>query len=758
MKEPVPYFLRRTSPPAEADVGTVSEPFAEEREVRLQDYWNVVRKRGWMIGAFLTGVVLATCVGLWLTTPVYIARATLLIERRTPQVLDMKELFSESSFVGQDEYDYYKTQYEILRSRSLSAQVIQQLDLAPVLEEQERQNTGGNFIAAVQAGIQQYLPVMLQSTSSGKSAEENRAREKAQLIDTYLDEMLEIAPVARTRLVQVGIRSSDPDLAAQVANAHAQAYIRRGLGFRNSASEEAQKFLQENLVELKKRVEKSEAALNRYRREKKIISFDDKENIVVERLADLNRRLTEAEAERITLATQTRLVAQGKYEVLPGVLSNPLIHELKAQASRLEADYSRLYEEFTDEYPEVAQLKAQAEETRRRLRREVQTISDGTEAAYLAALAKEKELRTKMEEQRTMALGLKDAAVEYGILAREADANLQLYNSILQRMKEMGVAAELRASNVILVDEAEPPLKPAKPRKLFTLLLGMLVGLGGGVALAFFSEYQDNTLRAPQEVERYLRLPRLGVVPDFATVTDQSYAARTPLKQTDPPLEVIASARKELVLSFHPLSLVTEAYRELRTAILLSRAEEPPKTLLFTSSVPEEGKTTTALNTAIVFAQMGVRVLVIDADLRRSRCHKTLGMRNGFGLTEVLTGQRETHEVIKALPMQNLFFLGSGTTAPNPTELVGSKKMYDTLTSLREQYDYILIDAPPIRGMSDAVLLSTMVDGVLLVVNARQTMKQLVKEAQARLNYARANILGVVLNKVDGRTEAYVAS
>jgi len=757
MKEPVPYFLRRTSPLAEGDVGTVSEPFAEEREVRLQDYWNVVRKRGWMISAFLTGVVLATCIGLWLITPVYIARATLLIERRTPQVLDMKELFSESPLVGQDEYDYYKTQYEILKSRSLAAQVIQQLDLTPVLEEQERQNTGRNFIAAVQASIEQYLPAMLRPASSGKGAEENQTRGKAQLIDTYMSEMLEIAPVARTRLVQVGIRSSDPDLAAQVANAHAQAYIRRGLGFRNSASEEAQKFLQENLVELKKRVEKSEAALNRYRREKKIISFDDKENIVVERLADLNRRLTEAEAERITLATQTRLIAQGKYDALPGVLSNPVIHELKAQASRLEAEYTRLYEEFTDEYPEVAQLKAQAEETRRRLRREVQTITDGTEAAYLAALAKEKELRAKMEEQRTMALGLKDAAVEYGILAREADANLQLYNSVLQRMKEMGVAAELRASNVILVDEAEPPLKPAKPRKLFTLLLGILAGLGGGVALAFFAEYQDNTLRAPQEVERYLRLPRLGVVPDFSTVNDQPYATRLP-KQVDSPLEVIANARKELVLSFHPLSVVTEAYRELRTAILLSRAEEPPKTLLFTSSVPEEGKTTTALNTAIVLAQMGVRVLVIDADLRRSRCHRTLGMRNGFGLTEVLTGQRETHEVIKALPMQNLFFLGSGTTAPNPTELVGSKKMYDTLTSLREQYDYILIDAPPVRGMSDAVLLSTMVDGVVLVVNARRTMKQLVKEAQARLNYARANILGVVLNKVDGRTEAYAAS
>lgn len=756
MKEPVPYFLHRTSPPAEGDVGTVIEPFAEEREVRLQDYWNVVRKRGWMISTFLIGVVLATGIGLWLTTPIYIAQATLLIERQAPQVLNMKELVSES-FVGQDEYDYYKTQYEILKSRNLSAQVIQQLDLAPVLDEQEQKHLIKNLLGALYVQVTDFFPQITPLLSSPRVAPEHRLGVKVRLIDTYVNEMLEIAPIARTRLVQVGFRSSDPDLSARVANEHAQAYIRQGLGFRNRVSEEAQKFLQENLVELKKRVEKSEIALNHYRRENKIVSFDDKENIVVERLADLNRRLTEAEADRIALAAQMHLITQGRYDALPGALSSPLVHELKAQASRFEADYARLSDEFTDDYPAVAQLKAQAEEARRRLRREIQTIVSGTEAAYTTALAKEKELRAKMEEQRTAALSLKDAAVEYGILAREADANLQLHNSVLQRMKEMGVAAELRASNVILVDEAEPPLDPAKPRKLFTLLLGMLAGLGGGVALAFFSEYQDNTLRAPQEVERYLHLPRLGAIPDFATVDGYTYAARALEKKVKKVSEPVVRTRKELVLAFHPIAVVTEAYRELRTAILLSRAEEPPRTILFTSSAAEEGKTTTVLNTALIFAQMGVRVLVIDADLRRSGCHKILGMANGIGLTEVLTGQCEVPEVVKALPLQNLFFLGSGTISPNPTELVGSKKMYETLTSLRTEYDYILIDSPPVRGMSDTVLLSTMVDGVVLVANAQRTAKQLVKESQARLSYARANILGIVLNNIDSGKETYSA-
>lgn len=750
MREPVPYFLHRSTPIAEGEASLLHEPFAEESEIQLQDYWRVIRKRRWMIAAFFAGVVIAAGVGLWLTTPAYTAKAVVLIERQTPQVLDIKELLTES-LIGPDEYDYYKTQFEILKSRSMAAQVIKGQGLEQVLNSEEEKSLSKRVFGPVVTWVKQFLP------DDSRVPTGNPYGVDPELMDTYLNEKLEINPVARTRLVEVAYSSHDPDLSAQVANAHVQAYIRQGLGFHNKASEEAQGFLKENLVELKERVEKSEAALNRYRRDKKIVSLDDKENIVVERLSDLNKHLTDAEVDRITLGAQMRLIEQGKYDSLPGAIDNQVIHNLKRQLIRLQGDYAHLSEEFTEDYPPVAQLKAQVEETQRRLQQEIQTIVRGTKSAYEASQAKEKELRTKMEEQRATALTLKDAAVEYGILAREADSNLQLYNSVLQRMKEMGVAAELRASNVFVVDEAEPPLKPSKPKTLFTLVLSMLAGIGGGVGLAFFSEYLDNTLKTPQEVERYLQLPHLGVVPDFAAVEGQTYAAR---ELTDASVrfpDLPTSNRKELVLSHHPLSVVTEAYRELRTAILLSRAEEPPRTILFTSGSSGEGKTTTVLNTAILFAQMGVRVLVIDADLRRSGCHEVLGVRNGLGLTEVLTGQRDAFEVIKPLGSQNLFFLSSGSTSPNPTELVGSKKMYETLNSMREQYDYVLIDAPPVRAVSDSVLLSTMVDGVVLVVNAQKTPKQMAKEARSRLSYARARMLGAVLNRVSARKEDYAS-
>jgi capsular exopolysaccharide synthesis family protein len=515
-------------------------------------------------------------------------------------------------------------------------------------------------------------------------------------------------------------------------------------------------------------VENSEAALNRYRRDKGILSLDEKENIIVERLNDFNKRLTEAEAERIALEAQVRLIRKRDYDSLPAVINSTLIQTLKEHLAKLEGKHAQLAARFKSGYLRLAQLEAQVAESRNRLQQEIQGVVGGIESAYLAAEAKEKELRAKMEEQKAATLGLKDASVEYAILVREVNTNRQLYDSILQRMKEMGVAAELRTSNISVIDKAEPPVNPSSPQKKLSLLLSALVGLLGGVGLAFFCEYLDNTLKTPEEVERYLRLPNLGIVPDFSSVNQRGYGKRPKALRRasaqagseEKKEEASANGRsrspsKELVLAHHPLSVITEAYRTLRTSILLSRAGEPPRITLFTSGTHGEGKTSTVINTAVIFAQMGVRVLVIDADLRRPRCHKILGIEHGVGLSEVLTGQRETLEVIKPTALHSLFFLGSGAVPPNPAELVGSRKMHETLTLLQEHYDYILIDSPPVMPVSDAVLLSTMVDGVVLVVKGQETPKQLVKETCARLGLARAKILGVVLNGVNMRNGDY---
>jgi capsular exopolysaccharide synthesis family protein len=436
------------------------------------------------------------------------------------------------------------------------------------------------------------------------------------------------------------------------------------------------------------------------------------------------------------------------------VIDNRLIQTLKGELAHLEGQRADLAAQLKPGDPALDQLQAKVEQTRRRLQQERQRAVAGIKSAYTAAKQKEDELRAKMEQQKTAALSLKDASVDYTILAREADTNRQLYDSVLQRLKEMEVATALRASNVSVIDQAVPPAQPSRPKKGLSLLYSAVLGLAGGVGLAFFVEYLNNTLRTSQEVERYLRLPSLGMIPDF--VRSARHGAPTP-EPASPEVQLLngSAAQTAFVFTHSPFSVTTEAYRMLRTALLLAQAETSPKTLLFTSGMRGEGKTITVVNTAAVLAQMGVRVLVIDADLRCSACHTILGVENKSGLADVLSGRWDPVDVIRPTVSDHLFVLSSGCLPLNPTELVGSKQMRGLLASLQEQYDYVLIDSPPVLLASDAVLLSTMVDGVVLVANAQRTPKQVVREARLRLSYARAKVLGVVLNQLDMRQREY---
>jgi polysaccharide biosynthesis transport protein len=723
----------------------------------LQHYWFLIRRQWVLIATFFGGTLLAAALALVLTPRTYTAGTTLLIERNTPQVLDFREVFAESR--GADQYDFYKTQHEILKSHALAARVIQEKQLAAEPRFTGQEGNKG-FAAKLWAQATGWVPaasgwIRQLFSPLSQDAKRDAGAEKPTFIETYLG-MLDILPIQKTQLVKIAFSTPDAQLSAHMANAHAQAYIRQGLELRSRTNEEAQRFLQEKLVELKERVEKSEEALNRYRRTREIISLDDKENIVVDRLADLNRRLTEAEAERIGFEGQVQLLRGGSYDSLPAVVDNKLIQTLTAESARLEGQYAQLLALYKPGHPGLDQLRAQLEETRLRLRREIQKVTGSIKSAYQAIVAKEKQLRATMEAQKAAAMRLKDASVTYAILAREVDTNRQLYDSILHRMKETGVAAELRTSNVYIIDEAAPPRTASSPNIKQSVLLATLLGLIGGVGCAFLREHLDSTLKTPQEVEHYLRLPSLGIVPDFLSLGWRQHFQRKPTHVTPKvPTRLPSGEEQGLVVSRPPLMVLTEAYRTMRTAILLSRAEEPPRTMLFTSATHGEGKTATAVNSAIIFAQMGVKVLLIDADLRRPQCHEVLGVDNAPGLSEMLTGLRESEALAQPTYTAGLFFLSSGATPPNPVELLGSRRMREVLLFLREHYEYILIDAPPVMPVSDAVLLSTMVDGVVLVIDGQQTSRQVVRDARARLSYARAKILGTVLNRVDLRQGGY---
>ncbi|MGH7774689.1 MAG: GumC family protein, partial [Candidatus Binatia bacterium] len=698
MKEPLPYFIRRNIPPSDEKPILLNEDMAvEETGFGLWDYWQTIRRHQWLI--FASTFVALVCAALYAFTriPLYTAHTTILIEPKPPQVLKVQDAIAELA----EHEEYYKTQYEIMKSRGLAARVIRDGGLESLLAGGNNGPSGEKgFVAKLLVDVEGWARQLISAVP--KTNGKDPSGVKPELTGGYLS-MLEIKPIQGTRLVRVGFVTPDPALSARLANAHADGYVRHGIDLRSRTNEEAVDFLQRKLLELKGRVEESEAALNSYRRDKGIISLDDKSNLVVDRLADLNARLTEAEAERIALEAQLRVIRKGNYDVSSVNANSPMVQNVKAELARMEAEYAQYLKEFKPGYPRLEKLKLQIENTRRRLLNEIQAEVKGIESSYLTAKAKEDALRSKMQEQKRDILSLKDSGVQYAILAREVDTNRQLYDSVLQRMKEMGVAAEIRTSNVYVIDRAEPSLGPSYPNKRRTLLLALLIGLAAGVGLAFLLEQLDNTMGSPEEVERYIRLPSLAVVPDFTRLSNGSYGYSSKLIGNGQSEGRAEPSNREIILARDPLSSVAEAYRALRASMFLSRAGEPPQTVLFTSAARGEGKTLSVVNTAVVFAQMGARVLIVDADFRRARCHKVLGVENYFGLAELLTGQIEIEYAIKPTTADNLFFLSGGATPPNPGELLGSRKMYETLESLRERYDFIFIDSSPVMAVSDAV-------------------------------------------------------
>jgi capsular exopolysaccharide synthesis family protein len=753
---PVPQTTAPEPPVIPLDVALPSRDGEEPRIVE----WLRLLLRGWRWlagGAAL--FVAATGLYVFTKTPLYTAEAKILIERQAPQVLEMREIVADG--LSGDESNYYRTQEEILESRSLAIAVLRELDLAHdpgFAGEDAEPGPIGRAYAWVRAAVARLAPG--RAPSAGDGTEEGLP---ASLIDKYQGN-LSVDPITRTRLSQIRFTSPDPRLASQIVNAHVDAYIQQGLRLRSEAGEEARNFLATKLEELRERLEDSEISLNSYRREKGILSLDDRENIVVDRLSDLNKLVSDAEAKRIVLEAEVKLIQSRDYDSLPAVAESALIQTLKSQLGDVERKYVELAARFKPAYPAVEEAQAELRGMSERLDIEIRKVVAAIESAYLAAVDNETQLRERMDEQKSRVLELKDAAVQYAVLKRESDANRELYESVLQRMKEVGVAAAVRASNVSVIDPAIAPRFPSEPRKARALALALFAGTMVGAAVVFARNHLDSSIKSCEDVERHLRLASLGIVPDFAALPASEMLDAPPRSGSERSgsttrLSLVPRSERpaggSLILSRDPNCVVTESYRTLRTAILFSQPEAPPKTMLFTSALESEGKTTSALNTALVFAKMGARVLVIDADLRRAKCHERLGVGNLAGLTEALTGQRVFGDVIRRTSVENVDLLSSGSLPPNPTELLGSRAMAELLKQAAARYDFVFIDSPPVMPVNDAVVLSPLVDGVVLVVRAHGTPRQIIQRAENRLAQARAALLGVVLNKLDARSDNY---
>jgi polysaccharide biosynthesis transport protein len=743
----------------------------EDREAvpDLLEYWRVIQKR---YPTVLVALLVVFMIGLFATfrgKPVYEARALIEIQKENPDVPTLQELFQIEGVSDA----YIETQNRILKSENLARRVITQLGLEK-LPEFTRRN--GSW----QIAREKPAPEPMQAGFGMSMAADKVVPEE---VLKNFEERLTVEPVKRSRLIEVTFESNDPNTAAQVVNTLTSAYIDANLEARWQAAQKASDWLSQQLLGMKAKLEKSEDELQRYGRGNGLLFLETEkgtsENIVVQRLRELQQELTKTQADRYAKESLYRLLEERNYAELPGVFDNKLIQELTARLADLQREQSRLSANFNPNYPRVKELQSQIDESKAMLDAERARAAGGIANDYKAAVSHEEMLQKAFTEQERQANDIAGKSVQYNILKREADTNKQLYVGLLEKLKETGVSSSLKATNIRVVDPAYPPKKFARPRILLDLSITLIVGMCLGIAAAFLQEHLDNTLKSSEDIERFLQIPSLGAVPamelsanprrlhgfqNSAAVLDAGKAGGTNGHNGSngnngskigtrlaPPWNRIEVQDG----GGHPHGALAEAFHGLRTSVLLSTAKRPPATLLVTSAQQGEGKTTIAANLAASLAQLGDSVLLIDADLRRPSLQKFFQVSRSTGLVNYLTGDSDWRSLVwQAVPI-GVSVLFCGPVPPNPADLLSSEYMRSLIREASKEYKFVVLDSPPLLNLSDSRILATLVDGVILVVGGGTTPRELVQRAYLSAVDAGSHVIGATINFADVRNDYY---
>jgi capsular exopolysaccharide synthesis family protein len=699
----------------------------EDEGLDLRQLWQVMVKRRWTILIFTLIVVTAVVTATYLMTPIYRASLTLQIDREDIKVFRVEDVAPVETGWYESQ-DYYQTQYELLKSRSLALRVVNQLGLADLPPPPP------SLLAQFKAWLTGWLPQPSEAQSAKTPPAQSNRIEGA--VSGFLGG-LTVEPVRNSRLVKLYYDSHDPQRAAAILNTLVKNYINMSMERRFEASTYARNFLQERLQQVKVKLEDSERELVEFARQEQIISVDDKQNTVSQNLIATNAALTEAEKKRIAAEAAYRQVMSTRGQGLSQILDSPIIQTLKETKARLETQYQENLNIYKPAYPAMVQLRGQIGQVDAMINQEINNIRAAATASYQAARAEEALLRERLDQLKQDVLSLQDRSIQLNILRREVDTNRQLYDGLLQRFKEVGVAAGIGTNNISVVDEAKTPRGPYKPNLRQNALLALALGLLGGVGLAFLFEHLDDTFRRPEELEKLLGLPVLGVIP------------KTPLARGE-------SRPIALVGHDDSRSAFAEAYRSVRTALQFSTASGVPRLLTLTSAMSGEGKTTTALSLAIQFAQAGKRTLLIEADLRKPSLHRDLNLDNQVGLTNYLAGGgAQPADIAKPTHIPNLFAIPSGPLPPNPAELLSSARMVELLGLAAGKFDQVLLDSPPLLGLADALIIGNLCEGTLLTVEMGATPRGYAQGALKRLRGARVQVLGAILTKLEARAGAY---
>jgi succinoglycan biosynthesis transport protein ExoP len=676
-------------------------------------FLGLALKYRWLIlGCTLIALVLGLIV-TFTATPIYRATTVIQIEREAPKVVKIDFPTQERST---DVFRFYQTQYDLLKSHSLAERVAANLDLG----------AASDFLSPPSTSPWSKLRNLIwpRTTSDKRNFEQKKAAAAGRVQGG-----LTVTPVLNSSLVRISFDSPSPVWAKRIADGVADSFISSNLDRRYGATAYARNFLKERLEEIKLKLEESEKALVAYSEKKKIFtSQDGKQSLADADVTAANEALQKSVSERIAAQQLWDQANQTRGMALPQVLADGGIQALRTKRASLMADYQERLSKFKPAYPDMLRLKAQIDQIDHEVNSAVSVIKQSLKARYESAVEQENLLRKQVDEVKRGLLDARNKEIQYNILKREADTNRTLYNGLLQQFKDVGVAGAIDTNNISVIDRAQLPGAPFKPNLKKNLMIAFVLGLIGAALAIVVFEVLDDTFKSPEEVEDQLGMAVLGIIP----FTDGDVLN-----------DVIGS----------PSSPLAEAFRSFRTALQFSTDQGTPKSILVTSARPGEGKSTTALALAINFAQLGMKVLLIDADLRNPSQHRNLKRDNGVGLANYLAGAgAPSAGIFQETHINGLYFIASGPLPPNPAELLAGSKMYSLLSAAGEKFDTVVIDSPPVMGLADSPLLSSIAAGTLLVMATRDTRRGVVKAALKRLHFARARMVGVVMNKFDFRT------
>lgn len=716
--------------------------FEEPQEVHLSHYWNIILKRWKMVTVILLTVVVTAFLGSYFTKPLYRARIMLQIEREDPNRITVDDLFR----IEPSSQEFLQTQYALLKSRGMADRVVKDLDL---LHDPELNPRGTDGLSASQK------------------------QDVADRIASEITGGIEVKPVPYTSLVDISFTATSPRLAQKIANGIGDSYIQMTIERKFDSVRQASTFLNAEISQLKSEIDSGEHQLQKFSAEKGIVSLEGSGNLIFEKMGALSDDLNKAQAIRMEKQSTWLTLKNASADSIPEVDSNPVIQDLRADLLKLERDYEQKLSRLKPEHPEMIRLRDQIAGSRSNLNKAIQDVVTGVRESarkdYQSALAREQALQKALDEQKKRTIELNLNASDYLTLRSQISNKRNLLNELTKQLNETEVSARLKgsnSSNIHFVERAELPTSRANATTYKNLRNAVPLGLVLALAAVFFIEYMDRSIKSTEEMEKITGFASLGIIPSAASKSRYGYSnygygygmysyvrGKRQKNQAgksgdDEEIQI------DLIPHSDARSPISESYRAFRTALLLSSAQSP-KVIVITSSLPREGKTTTAVNLAVVLAQMGKSIVIIDADLRKPRLKKIFGSRDHAGLVNYLAAKVPLGDVVQESQVPHLSFIECGPVPPNPSELLASDRMVQLISEMREQFDFVILDSPPVMAVTDAVILGSIADGIVLCVHGGETSREIVRRSAERLRQANLVVLGTLLNNLDLRSHGY---